>query len=234
MDSVENTDLWAKAGVMIRDGLGADARNAMVYVTPGGRVGWQFRLLPAGPSDSTRSDPDAATLPHWVRLTRTGSILKAEHSSDGTAWEPIIEPANPAEPTSRDIAMGSTVYIGLALTSHSSDVCTASFSGVSVTGASGPWRFVEIGTNHPLNDPADLYVTVKDTAGRVGTVSHPDAVLQDNWHSWRIPLADLRTAGVNLRAVKTMHIRVGDPADPVAGGAGLIYIDDIGVGRPAR
>src|SRR5262249_4657019 len=41
--SLQNTDSWAKAGVMFRDGTGADAPFAMVVVTPGNGVAFQWR-----------------------------------------------------------------------------------------------------------------------------------------------------------------------------------------------
>ena len=236
IDSVENTNVWAKAGVMIRDNLGADAKNAMAYVTPDGRVGWQFRQLPVGTSDSTRSEPGAITLPHWVRLTREGNTITAAHSSDGIKWEPMVEAANPAEPSSLAIPMNTNIFIGLALTSHAAGVgCTAQFSSAATTGgATGPWQFAEIGVDHLLNERGNLYVALQDSAGHTGVVTHanPDAVLLDTWQEWNIPLADFRSAGVNVAAVKKMFIGVGDRKKPTAGGAGTLFIDDIGFGRP--
>jgi len=230
IDSVGNSDPWAKAGLMIRDGLDPGAKNAMAYVTADGRVGWQFRAIPIGTSDSTRSEPAAVTLPHWLRLTRTGNTIKAEHSSDGTTWEPMTEVANPTEPTARDIAMNPTVYIGLAVTSHNaSATTTATFSNISTT-ATGAWQVEEIGVAQPANDPAPLYVAVQDSAGKSATVTHPTAVTSAGWIQWRIPLSDL--AGVNLSRVKKMTIGVGSRTSPVKGGAGILYIDDIAFGHP--
>ena len=238
VESLENSDPWAKSGIMIRDNLTPGAKNAMAYVTPDGRVGWQFRQLIGGTSDSTRSDPGTITLPYWVRMTRTGTELKAEHSSDGTTWEPMVEVANPSEPTARDIGMGSTVYIGLAVTSHNpSATTTAVFSEVSSTsGVSGAWDVQAIGVAQPSNDPAPLYVTIQDSAGKSQTVSHSDpaATTLPTWQPWPIPLSEFSSGGVNLARVKTMIIGVGDRAQPTPDGAGLLFIDDIGVGHPAN
>jgi hypothetical protein len=44
-------------------------------------------------------------------------------------------------------------------------------------------------------------------------------------------LSDL--TGVNVAAVKKLTVGVGDKADPKAGAAGMLYIDDIGFGHPA-
>jgi hypothetical protein len=85
----------------------------------------------------------------------------------------------------------------------------------------------------PENDPGTLYVALEDAGGAVAVVSHPDpAVLTtDAWQEWAIPFDDL--VGVNLAAVRTIYVGVGDRDNPTAGGAGLIYIDDVGFGRPA-
>lgn len=230
VDSVENTNAWAKAGVMIRESLTADARNVMAYVTPDGRVGWQFRQAPAGTSDSTRTDPGAITLPHWLRLTRTGITIKAEHSSNGVVWEPMVEPANPTEPTARDFQMTGDIFIGLALTSHQAGVgCTAQFSQVA-TSAAGAWEFAEIGVDHLLNDRDDLYVALQDAGDRLAVKKYEGATTIDNeWVVWEIPFSDF--TGVNAAAIRKMFIGVGDRNSPRAGGAGIVFIDDIGYGR---
>jgi hypothetical protein len=41
------------------------------------------------------------------------------------------------------------------------------------------------------------------------------------------------SAGVKMTNVKKMVIGVGDRASPKADGAGMLYLDDIGFGRPA-
>ncbi len=86
----------------------------------------------------------------------------------------------------------------------------------------------------PANDPAGLYVVVEDKAGKTKTVTNPDpkATAVSAWTEWRIPFSDL--AGVNLAAVKKLTIGVGDKASPKAGGAGMLYVDDILFGKPVK
>ncbi len=233
VDSVIQSDPWVKVGVMIRNTLEDNSKNAMAFVTADGRVGWQYRNLPAANSTSTRSEPNAVTLPHWVRLTRTGDLIKAEHSSDGITWDPMIEEANPTEPSSLEIAMTPTVLVGLALTSHTTTaLTTAEFFGAS-TDAPGPWQVQQIGTDITFNSRADLYVAIQDKSNRRAVVKHPDpdAVLQSTWQQWRIALSDF--TNVNLGAITKLYIGVGDPDNPVPDGSGTIFIDDIGVGHPA-
>ena len=58
VESVGNTDPWAKAGVMIRESLDPGARFAAVYATPGNGVRYQARLLAA---NAATSDTTVAT-----------------------------------------------------------------------------------------------------------------------------------------------------------------------------
>ncbi|MDY0355928.1 MAG: LamG-like jellyroll fold domain-containing protein [Sedimentisphaerales bacterium] len=84
----------------------------------------------------------------------------------------------------------------------------------------------------PGNDPAPLYVAVEDRAGRTAVVTHPDpeATVLMEWQTWEIPFSTLD--GVAMNNVAVMYIGVGNRSNPVAGGSGRIYVDEIGVGRP--
>ena len=81
----------------------------------------------------------------------------------------------------------------------------------------------------PTNSPDDLYITLRDSSGRIGVAVNPDpmAVNVDQWTQWQIPLSQFSTAGVNVSAVKRMYIGVGDRNNPQPNGEGEIYIDDI-------
>ena len=84
------------------------------------------------------------------------------------------------------------------------------------------------------NSVEPLYVAVEDVAGNMAVVTHedPNAVLATAWQAWSIPFETLSDAGVNLTQVETLSVGVGDRNNPVAGGTGLIYIDDVLIGRP--
>ena len=84
------------------------------------------------------------------------------------------------------------------------------------------------------NTAEPLYVALADSSGQTAVVSHPDtAVIQgDTWVEWQIPLSEFD--GVNLAAVSTVYIGVGDRDNPSAGGSGTVFIDDVGVGHPAQ
>src|SRR5262249_37219360 len=73
--TVQNTDPWAKEGVMIRESLDAGSTHAFVCVTPGNGVAFQRRTATSGASEHTAGP--AVTAPYWVRLTRTNTTFTA-------------------------------------------------------------------------------------------------------------------------------------------------------------
>jgi len=83
------------------------------------------------------------------------------------------------------------------------------------------------------NAAGSLYVMLKDASNRTAVVVCPNAkiVTTTKWTEWKVPLADF--AGVSLTRVKMMSIGVGDRVSPAAGGVGRLYVDDIGLTKPA-
>jgi hypothetical protein len=49
-----------------------------------------------------------------------------------------------------------------------------------------------------------------------------------------IPLTEFDSRGVKTNSIKKMTIGIGDSTKAASGATGLIYIDDIGYGRPAQ
>jgi len=237
--SLVNTNAWAKAGVMMRGSLEPASTYAFMTPTPEGRRAFQNRTTIGGSAESAHSNAGIVTLPLWVKVERKkGGNLTGYYSQDGKNWticQPDGTDSNGSNPVPIRMMMGD-VYIGLAVTSHSSSMPTiAEFSDVSFTGTvTGQWQVAAIGVAQPSNDAAPLYAAVEDSAGQVKSLTHPDpaAVQTINWQKWRIPLSEL--AGVNLAGVKKMSIGVGDRNNPKAGGKGVIYLDDIGFGHPVQ
>ncbi len=206
MDSITNTNVWAKGGVMIRETLDPGSRQAMVVATPGSGVAFQRRLTNNDVSVGTTQA--GIVVPRWVKLTRTGNLLTAQHSADGVTWTDVTATG---AATSDTVVMGGTIYIGVALTSHAANVaCTAVFSNVKTTGnVTGSWQQAEIGVDHPGNSPQGLYVGIEDSAGKVAVVTHPDpaASTLGAWTEWAIPLSSF--TGVNPAKVKKMYLGRG-------------------------
>ena len=215
VESVEQTDPWAKAGVMIRDTLDADCIHAMVVVTPTQGVSFQRRRTAGAASIST--DVAGLMAPQWVKIERNvGGAVTASYSVDGSSWTQIGTEA---------INMNIPMYIGLAVTAHNtSEVCEAGFSNVSITGTvSGQWMNQDIGITSNTAEP--MYVVLNGSA----VVSHenPNAALITEWTEWDIDLQKFADQGVNLANVETIGIGFGDRDNPQPGGSGIVYIDGI-------
>ena len=128
--SQEHTNWWAKAGVMIRETLDADARHAFIAGTPDGsnrvtRSAFQWRTSTGGASHSTHDNSPDPSDPYWVRLVRSGDTFTGYWGTDGTGWTLV---------DTTTVVMTNTVYVGLAVTSHNDGtLCTVEFDDVSVT-----------------------------------------------------------------------------------------------------
>ncbi len=228
VESVVNTNAWAKGGVMIRETLDPSSKFAYVVSTPAQGVSFGWRPSIAG----TCSSATQAGLPtaQWVKLTRTGDVFTGQYSADGQTWTDIENADGTVASTT--IAMAGSVYIGLCVTSHNAAATTTvEFSGQTATGGvSGAWQVAEIGDDPQLaNSPQPLYVTVEDSTGKKATVMNPDpgAANVTAWTEWKTPLSSF--AGVSMTKVKRLYIGIGDKNPD---GTGRIYIDDIRVTKP--
>jgi hypothetical protein len=120
--SVQNTNAWAKAGVMIREGLEPGSRHASTFVTPTSGVAFQRREAANGVSLHTGA---VGSAPRWVRIVRTGNLFTSYASADGSAWTEVGRST---------IAMGSEAHVGLAVTSHRNGTPnTSTFDRITVT-----------------------------------------------------------------------------------------------------
>jgi hypothetical protein len=228
IESVQNTNGWAKAGVMIRETLEDGSRHAFACVTPANGVAFQSRPDPDSASENLNVTGFAA--PYWVKLTRdiAGNFV-AYHSADGTNWQMIGEGGG------RNIQMTSNVYIGLALTSHDDALaCEAVFSNVTITGTvSGQWANQDIGITS--NNAEPLYVAVSNTAGQPAVVVHDDANASqiNTWTEWVIPLQTFADQGIDLVNVDKIALGLGTRGNTTAaGGSGKMFFDDIRLYRP--
>ncbi len=120
-----NSDPWAKAGVMIRESTAAGAKNAMICVTPGQGVNFQWRDTTNG-ATTNATQVTGQSAPKWLRITRTGSTFAAFRSDNGTSWTQVG--------TNKTITMSSSATIGLAVTSHKDgSLCTSNMDNSSAT-----------------------------------------------------------------------------------------------------
>jgi len=80
------------------------------------------------------------------------------------------------------------------------------------------------------NAAEPMYVALNGSA--VVTHDNPNAAQIDEWTQWTIDLQGFADQGVNLANVNTIAIGFGDRNNPVVGGSGMMYFDDIHLYRP--
>jgi len=80
------------------------------------------------------------------------------------------------------------------------------------------------------NAAEPMYVALNGNA--VVTHDNPNAAQLDQWTEWTIDLQRFADQGVNLANVNTIAIGLGNKKNPVAGGSGTMYFDDIRLYRP--
>ncbi len=118
-------DLYTKAGLMLRASLDAGAEHAFLLAfgdnqprnKNNGGLEFQYRTQPSGsctgvyPPQPLPVQPDfPVNYPQvWVRLSRVGDAITAEHSQDGRTWRTF---------TVHQQAFPATACLGLAVTSH--------------------------------------------------------------------------------------------------------------------
>jgi len=227
VESIDNTNAWAKAGVMIRETLNGDSKHAMMIVSASSGVSFQ-RRPETGDDSASDNDPGGLTAPYWVKIERDlAGNFSAYSSANGSSWQKL----GAAVP----IQMDSNVYIGLAVTAHNaSATCEAVFTNVTTTGSVGPqWAHQDIGIGS--NDAEPLYVAVSTIAGSPAVVVHDDpaAAQIDEWTEWIIPLQTLADQGITLTNIDKIAIGLGSKGNmTIPGGSGKMFIDDIRLYQP--
>ena len=217
VESVQNTQEYAKAGVMIRDTLDADSRYAGLFITPENGVRFQYRNTAGAVTD--RQFTEGITAPYWIKLERTsGGLVRAYYSADGTTWERF---------DLTQVTMNTPMYIGLAVTSHDAALtCEAKFSNVSFPGTNVDMQWTDQDIGMLSNKPEPMYVILDGSAA----VYHddPNAALIDAWTEWVIPLQEFADQGIDLTGVNSIGIGLGDTDNPQQpGGDGTMYFDEI-------
>ncbi|MBN2000281.1 aryl-sulfate sulfotransferase [candidate division KSB1 bacterium] len=139
--SVENSDPWSKAGVMIRNSLTPGSQHAMMILSSQNGIAFQRRTTVGGTSVHTAGTQTSA--PYWVRLTREGDKISAWESPNGTTWRRIGV---------QTITMDEEIYFGMPVTSHADGViCEAELDNVSlITAAFVDNNFYSVPDNFEL------------------------------------------------------------------------------------
>ena len=121
--SVQNTNFYAKAGIMLRASLASNSQHVMLDLTPNGSLEFMTRSSAGAAASIVASGSPG--IPSWLRLVRSGSTVAASVSSDGVTWNSV---------GSTTISLPATISIGLIVTSHDTTVSnTSTFDSVTIT-----------------------------------------------------------------------------------------------------
>jgi hypothetical protein len=107
VDKIENTNAWARAGIMIRASLNDNSRHVAMVVTPkpvagsGNGIGFTSRTTDGGATSET--SPNSFSAPYWLSILKDGTNFRGYMSTTGTG-DPVTNPGSWTQ-------VGSTVTI---------------------------------------------------------------------------------------------------------------------------
>jgi regulation of enolase protein 1 (concanavalin A-like superfamily) len=134
--SIQNTSIYAKGGIMIRESLSGGSSHATADITPG--FGIEFIRRNGTGTVSTNNNFTGLTAPYWLKLTRSLNSITAYRSTDGVNWTLIGNDT---------VTMAPTVYVGLMVCAQTNNaLCAGAFDNFSVT---DPWVSGDIGSPSP-------------------------------------------------------------------------------------
>jgi regulation of enolase protein 1 (concanavalin A-like superfamily) len=133
--SLDPTDTFAKAGVMLRETLEPSSAHVILDVRPGGFV--EFMIRPATGAETTFITGIQASFPVSLRLERTGSLVTSYVMTTGSTWTAL---------GSVNVSFQAQLEVGLAVTSHlEGTLTTATFNQVSVMRGTGAFQSQDVG-----------------------------------------------------------------------------------------
>ncbi len=143
---------WAKAGIIVKDGITQGSPYAALMVTGGHGVRMQYNY-----THDTAGRPGgvSAQSSRWLRLTRSGGTITGYESTDGAEWTKVGTAYLAALPETAQVGLfvaspGDLTLRPVALGGRISEVrftqATAVFDNISVEGASaGEWSHGSVG-----------------------------------------------------------------------------------------
>ncbi|WP_027942284.1 ABC transporter permease subunit [Amycolatopsis taiwanensis] len=132
---------WAKAGILVKDGVRQGSAYAAVMLTGAHGVRMQYDY-----THDIAGTP--STDPRWLRLTRTGDTILAEESADGARWQSVGTAELRGLPSTVEVGMFATSPDAVAKSGGPGDPTTVSagFEGVGLRGQwGGTWASDKIG-----------------------------------------------------------------------------------------
>ncbi|HUR02125.1 MAG TPA: hypothetical protein VM347_06285 [Nonomuraea sp.] len=143
---------WAKAGLIVKNGIAQGSPYAALMVTGshGVRMQYDYTHDVAG-----RPGGVSAQSPRWLRLTRSGDTITGYESADGTRWTKVGTAHLPGLPATVNVGLFATspgdltlnrTMLGASLSESRFTQVTAGFDKISLDGApAADWSAVPVG-----------------------------------------------------------------------------------------
>jgi len=185
IESVGRTDLYTKAGLMVRESLAANARNVMALVFPTNEArnnntgGYEFqsRDTTGGPSAAIypASPQPAVRYPNgWLRLKRQGQVFTAYSSRNGFDWTLYA---------TKTLALPNTVFFGMAVTSHNTATRTTARFHFSIDRLQ-TWYYPSREDCLSCHTPPSGGVLGMSTASSNGNHVYPGNIADNQLRAW--------------------------------------------------
>ncbi|GAA4580029.1 hypothetical protein GCM10023194_07180 [Planotetraspora phitsanulokensis] len=147
---------WAKAGIIVKDGVRQGSQYAALMMTGSHGVRFQhdYRNDVAGSAGDV-----SAQSPRWLRLTRSGNMITGSESSDGSEWHTVAAATLDGLPDTVQVGLFATspgdltlrkIGLGGAIEEVRFTQAVGVFDNVTVEGgATGKWDSDSVGEmNH--------------------------------------------------------------------------------------
>ena len=184
----ENTNKWAKAGLMIRETLAGNSKNFFVARTPTTvehRLTAQRRTSTGGDSAS-KSANNFKDPYYWLKVVRNGNTYSAY-------WAPDVSGAPGTwgqvhSEWTRTFGMNSDLSVGLAVTAHDNDkLCTTVFDNVTgfVLGGDVPSELTNVTGEGTIIGDISIGGTLAP-GGSVGQIDVIGDLMMDGVYAWEL------------------------------------------------
>jgi regulation of enolase protein 1 (concanavalin A-like superfamily) len=175
VESVEDVNVWTKAGLMIRGSSAAGAQHASLFATPSTAKGiaFQSRGTTNGPSTQIARQSVAPSV--WLRLTRQGSVIRAYfRKTTSLPWQNLGSVTLEGLP--------EVVEVGFAVSSHvDGTLATAAFQSLEIE-PMHTWTTTQIGPGGSDSFVDGTFFSVNNTGADIWGTSDAFTYV---WTRWR-------------------------------------------------
>jgi regulation of enolase protein 1 (concanavalin A-like superfamily) len=142
---IASSNSFAKAGVMIRASLAANAAHVILDLRPTTDI--EFMTRPGTGAATAWLAGEIQAPPAWLKLVRSGPTITGSVSANGTTWRTV---------GSTTLTIPANALVGLIVTSHdTTTLSTATFDNVAVTaGPAAPMLTTGAATPPAATPPA--------------------------------------------------------------------------------